>query len=86
MKVIVDAFGGDNAPLEVIKGCARAVSELGVNVVLTGSRNKIEKCAAENGISLSGIEMHRTSRSSMKAALRSSTQMMFLIYMKSRRR
>ena len=47
MRVIVDAFGGDNAPLEVIKGCARAVSELGVNVVLTGSRNKIEKCAAE---------------------------------------
>lgn len=60
MKVIVDAFGGDNAPLEVIKGCARAVSELGVNVVLTGSRNKIEKCAAENGISLSGIEIEHT--------------------------
>lgn len=60
MRVIVDAFGGDNAPLEVIKGCARAVSELGVNVVLTGSRNKIEKCAAENGISLSGIEIKHT--------------------------
>lgn len=60
MRVIVDAFGGDNAPLEVIKGCARAVSELGVNVILTGSRNKIEKCAAENGISLSGIEIEHT--------------------------
>lgn len=60
MRVIVDAFGGDNAPLEVIKGCARAVSELGVNVVLTGSRNKIEKCTAENGISLSGIEIEHT--------------------------
>ena len=60
MRVIVDAFGGDNAPLEVIKGCARAVSELGVDVVLTGSRNKIEKCAAENGISLSGIEIEHT--------------------------
>lgn len=60
MRVIVDAFGGDNAPLEVIKGCARAVSELGVNVVLTGSRNKIGKCAAENGISLSGIEIEHT--------------------------
>lgn len=60
MRVIVDAFGGDNAPLEVINGCARAVSELGVNVVLTGSRNKIEKCAAENGISLSGIEIEHT--------------------------
>ena len=60
MRVIVDAFGGDNAPLEVINGCARAVSELGVNVVLTGSRNKIEKCAAENDISLSGIEIEHT--------------------------
>ena len=60
MRVIVDAFGGDNAPLEVIKGCARAVSELGVNVVLTGSRNKIEKCAAENAIGLSGIEIEHT--------------------------
>lgn len=28
MKIIVDAFGGDNAPLEIIKGCAEAVQEL----------------------------------------------------------
>ena len=27
MKIIVDAFGGDNAPLEIIKGCAEAVAE-----------------------------------------------------------
>lgn len=27
---------------------------------MTGSRNKIEKCAAENGISLSGIEIEHT--------------------------
>lgn len=60
MKVIVDAFGGDNAPLEVLKGCARAVSELGVNIILTGSSEKIKKCAADNGISLSGIEIEHT--------------------------
>lgn len=60
MKVIVDAFGGDNAPLEVLKGSARAVSELGVNIVLAGSKEKIEKCAADNGISLSGIEIEHT--------------------------
>ena len=29
MKIIVDAFGGDNAPLEVIKGSRMAVDELG---------------------------------------------------------
>lgn len=60
MKVIVDAFGGDNAPLEVLKGCERAVSELGVNIILTGSSEKIKKCAADNGISLSGIEIEHT--------------------------
>lgn len=60
MKVIVDAFGGDNAPLEVLKGCERAVSELGVNIILTGSSEKIKNCAADNGISLSGIEIEHT--------------------------
>ena len=31
MKIIVDAFGGDNAPLEIIKGCALAVEDLGIH-------------------------------------------------------
>ena len=30
MNIIVDAFGGDNAPLEVIKGCKIAEENLGV--------------------------------------------------------
>ena len=60
MKVIVDAFGGDNAPVEVIKGCAQAVSELGTDIILTGSESVIKKCAADNGISLTGIEIAHT--------------------------
>lgn len=60
MKVIVDAFGGDNAPLEVIKGCAEAVSGLGVEIILTGSESVIRKCAADNGISLNGMEIAHT--------------------------
>lgn len=60
MKVIVDAFGGDNAPLEVIKGCAQAIAELGVEIVLTGSESVIKKCAADNGISLTGMEIAHT--------------------------
>lgn len=59
-KIIVDAFGGDNAPLEVISGCARAVKELGVQIILTGSEKKIKMCADENGISLDGIEIAHT--------------------------
>ena len=31
MKIIVDAFGGDNAPLEILKGCAEAVEELNID-------------------------------------------------------
>lgn len=60
MKIIVDAFGGDNAPVEVIKGAARAVAELGVEIVLTGDENKIKAAAAENNVSLDGISIMHT--------------------------
>ena len=58
--VIVDAFGGDNAPLEVLRGCERAVSELGTEIILTGSRDKIKECAEKNGISLDGMTIEHT--------------------------
>lgn len=60
MKVIVDAFGGDNAPLEVLKGCERAVKELDVDILLTGSEAKIKACASQNGISLDRVEIAHT--------------------------
>lgn len=60
MKIIVDAFGGDNAPVEVIKGAARAVAELGVEIILTGDENKIKAAAAENNVSLDGISIMHT--------------------------
>ncbi|MBR1592748.1 MAG: phosphate acyltransferase PlsX [Ruminococcus sp.] len=60
MKIIVDGFGGDNAPLEVLKGCERAVNELGVEIIVTGSRSIIKKCAAENHISLKNISTEHT--------------------------
>ena len=56
-KIIVDAFGGDNAPLEVIKGCAKAVKELKAEIILTGDSAKIKKCAEGNGIDMSGMEI-----------------------------
>lgn len=57
MKIIVDAFGGDNAPLSVLEGSALAVKEYGVNVVLVGDETKIKDCAKENNISLDNIEI-----------------------------
>ena len=57
MKIIVDAFGGDNAPLEIIKGCAQAVDELGAEIILTGKESVIKETAQSNGISLEMIEI-----------------------------
>jgi len=57
MKIVVDAFGGDNAPLEIIKGAAMAVAELGVDIILTGDEQAIKKCAEENNISLNKVEI-----------------------------
>ena len=57
MKIIVDAFGGDNAPLEVIKGSRNAKDDLGVDIVLVGDKEKIFSCAAQNKISLTGIDI-----------------------------
>lgn len=57
MRVIVDAFGGDNAPLAVLQGAEQAVAEFGVEILLTGDKQEIEKCAAENGVSLSGMQI-----------------------------
>ncbi|MDO4477146.1 MAG: phosphate acyltransferase PlsX [Clostridia bacterium] len=55
MKIIVDAFGGDNAPLEVIKGSRMAVDELGYEIVLVGNEKIIKDEAEKHNISLSGI-------------------------------
>ncbi len=58
MKFIVDAFGGDNAPLEIVKGAVEAKNELGVDILLTGAEAVIRKVAAENQIDLAGIEIY----------------------------
>ena len=57
MRIIVDAFGGDNAPLEVIKGAAEAVAAYGHTVVLAGNEAIIRQTAKENELSLDGMEI-----------------------------
>lgn len=62
MKIIVDAFGGDNAPLEIIKGCAQAVAEFDdLSIILTGDESTIKNVANKNSISLERIEIHHCS-------------------------
>ncbi len=55
MRVIVDAMGGDNAPLEIVKGCAAAVGELGVEILLYGDRDKLDGIFDGTGLSREGI-------------------------------
>lgn len=57
MNILIDAFGGDNAPLEVIRGGVRAVQELGVTVTLVGDEQKIRACAEKNRLPLDGMEI-----------------------------
>lgn len=57
MKIIVDAFGGDNAPLEILKGCAQAVEGLDLDILLAGREDEIRRVAKENNISLNRMEI-----------------------------
>lgn len=50
MKVIVDAFGGDNCPDEIVKGAILAVRENAeLNVILTGKKQEIERVIDKSG-------------------------------------
>ena len=50
MKIIVDAMGGDNAPVSNVRGALAAVRELGVEVILVGRGEEILKVLKEDGI------------------------------------
>lgn len=58
MKIVVDAFGGDNAPLAVLQGCAMAMQQdANIQVLLCGDIAKMQACAADNGIDLSRMQV-----------------------------
>ena len=51
MKVIIDMYGGDNAPKAPILGAAMAAKELGVDIVAVGNEAEMRKICEENDIS-----------------------------------
>ncbi len=55
MRIIVDAFGGDNAPLEILRGAAMAVKTLSVEVTLVGREEIIRDLSAKHSICLDGM-------------------------------
>ena len=55
MRIIVDAYGGDNAPDAVLQGCRMAADRWKCEIILTGDEQKLRQRAAELSVSLEGI-------------------------------
>ena len=68
MRVVVDAFGGDNAPLEMLKGVAQAAVELSENdFTIVGNESKIKE---KKDYDLPGIYEHAHSELSLQQSKR----------------
>lgn len=58
MKLVIDAFGGDNAPEAVIEGVCRALREWGdFDVILTGDEQRIRDELAKRNADMSRISI-----------------------------
>ena len=59
MKILIDAMGGDNAPLCVLQGAAQAAAEFGdgMTLALLGDEQALKDCAAQNNIDLTPFEI-----------------------------
>ena len=62
MNIIIDAMGGDNAPLEIVKGALSAHARFGCDITLTGDETAIRAAAAQCGAAQlpAGITIHPT--------------------------
>lgn len=50
MKIVIDAFGGDHAPVEIVKGAITSVNLLDdIEIILTGEQNRIFEILKEYG-------------------------------------
>ena len=48
MNIFVDAMGGDNAPVEIVKGAVNAVKEYGVPLTLVGKEDIVKQELAKS--------------------------------------
>ncbi|MBQ6701044.1 MAG: phosphate acyltransferase PlsX, partial [Oscillospiraceae bacterium] len=55
MKIIMDMYGGDNAPLAPLKGAEMAVKELGTEIIAVGNEAEMKKICEEENISTKGF-------------------------------
>ncbi|MBO5358584.1 MAG: phosphate acyltransferase PlsX [Clostridia bacterium] len=87
MRIVVDAFGGDNAPLEIVKGASIASIENQVEITLTGNKALIEEVIEGNKLKFFGqliiihtedvIDMHDEPTTLLKAHKESSMALAF---------
>ena len=63
MKIIIDAMGGDHAPLEIVKGALAGQKRWGVDIVLTGDEKAIWEAMKSCGVNAlpRGVEIVGTS-------------------------
>lgn len=60
MRILVDVMGGDNAPLETVKGACQAARDYPAEYILIGDREQIEKIASEEKLDISGFTVVHT--------------------------
>lgn len=61
MKILLDAFGGDNSPNEIIKGAVQYIADGGkAEVCLVGMEDKVKEIIKENNYSLKGLTFLNT--------------------------
>lgn len=58
MKIVVDGFGGDKAPVAVLQGCELALKEYSdIEILVTGDIETLQKVARDNKIDISNITL-----------------------------
>lgn len=87
MRIVVDAYGGDNAPVEIIKGASDASNQFNCEITLTGKKSEIEQIIVDNALSFNGnliivdtddvISMHDDPTTILKAHSDSSMALAF---------
>lgn len=87
MRIVIDAYGGDNAPFEIVKGASDASVCFNTEITLTGKQSEIEKIISDNNLKFHGkltivdtddvITMHDDPTSILKAHSNSSMALAF---------
>lgn len=60
MKIVIDGMGGDNAPKSNVEGSVQAIKEYGVNLIITGDKDVLEKELSNYDFDRSKLEIVHT--------------------------